>query len=250
MEDLSESTATTRGVKFVNPEVAALLEVQADDLRVYGIEDRLEALVPTLDTLEQERKRAEQALVHSKQLVEAEEQRQRELQDRLRQHRELREKSEGLLGQVTSPREAAAAMAQIEQAKRFIADEERDLETLSHRLGELRKAAAERDKAIEDIERVQQETRASLDADRARLEKELHEVTAERNRRAQSVPRSLMQRYDRIRQKRRTTALFPLRGQSCAHCDTAIPVQRRSTMVATGATELCEGCGVLLYAAD
>jgi len=234
----------------VNADVAALLEVQNDDLRIYVIEDKLHALMPRVAALEVERKKVEEALAQGKQQVEAEEKRQRDLQDRLRQHRELRDKSEGLLGQVTSPREAAAAMAQIEQAKKFVADEERELDTLSHRLTELRKASGDREKTVSDIERVQQETRASLDADRATLEKELGEIKTDRGKKAQSVPRSLLQRYDRIQQKRRSTALFPLRGQSCAHCDTAIPVQRRSTMVATGATELCEGCGVLLYAAE
>jgi predicted nucleic acid-binding Zn-ribbon protein len=232
----------------VTPDVSALLEVQQDDLRIYGIEDKLEALIPRLSALEGESKRAEDALSKVRQQVEVEEKRQRDLQDRLRQHRELRDKSEGLLGQVTSPREAAAAMAQIEQAKRFIADDERDLETLGQRLSDLRKSATERDQAVNDIQRVQVETRTSLDADRASLEKELKEAHADREAKSRSVPRSLLQRYDRIRQKRRSTAIFPLRGLSCAHCDTAIPVQRRSTMVATGATELCEGCGVMLYA--
>lgn len=234
----------------MNPEVAALLEVQADDLKSYSLEDRLNALMPRLAALEQDRKRAEEALKMAHQHVEAEEQRQREVQDRLRQHRELRDKSEGLLGQVTTPREAAAAMAQIDQAKRFIADEERELESIQHRLAELRRVTGEREKGVKEIERVQEETRATLAADRATLEQELAEVKADRSRKAQSVPRALMQRYDRIREKRRTTAVFPLRGASCAHCDTAIPMQRRSTMVATGATELCEGCGVLLYAAE
>jgi predicted nucleic acid-binding Zn-ribbon protein len=217
---------------------------------MYSIEDRLHALMPRVAALEKDRKKAEETLVQARAEVEAEEKRQRDLQDRLRQHRELRDKSEALLGQVTSPREAAAAMAQIEQAKRFISDEERELEALSHRLSDLRKTAVDREKAVKDIERAQEEARASLAQDRATLEKELGEVRADRNQKAQGVPRSLMQRYDRIRQKRRATSVFPLRGQSCAHCDTAIPVQRRSTMVATGATELCEACGVLLYAAE
>jgi uncharacterized protein len=234
----------------VKPDVSALLQVQDNDLRIYGIEDRLGELMPRLSALEVDRKRAEDALSKVRQQVESEERRQRELQDRLRQHRELREKSEGLLGQVTSPREAAAAMAQIEQAKRFIADDERDLETLGTRLAEMRKAATDREHDVSEIGRVQVETRASLDADRTMLEKELDEVRADREAKASAVPRNLLQRYDRIRQKRRSTAIFPLRGQSCAHCDTAIPVQRRSTMVATGETELCEGCGVMLYAGE
>lgn len=234
----------------MNPDVAALLQVQTDDLKTYGIEDRLSALVPRVAALAVDRKNAEDALVQARLQVETEEKRQRDLQDRVRQHRELRDKSEGLLGQVTSPREAAAAMAQIEQAKRFIADEERELDTVGHRLTELRKMSADREKSVGEIEHVQQETRASLDLDRAELEKELSAVRADRDQKAQAVSRALLQRYDRIRFKRRSTALFALRGQSCAHCDTAIPVQRKSTMVATGATELCEGCGVLLYAGE
>ena len=234
----------------MKPEVAALLEVQTEDLRSYEIEDKLSALMPRLAALEQDRKRAAESAAQAHKQVKAEEHRQREIQDRLRQHREMRDKSETLLGQVTAPREAAAAMAQIEQAKRFIADEERDLAGLQQRLVELRKLTTEREDAVKEIEKVQETTRATLAADRKTLEGELSTVKSDREKKAVSVPRSLLQKYDRIRAKRRSSAVFPLRGKSCAHCDTAIPVQRHSTMVATGQTEQCEGCGVLLYAAD
>src|SRR5690349_17442241 len=200
--------------------------------------------------LEKDHQRALDAANAVRVQVDAEEKKQRDVQDRLRQHRELLEKSETLLGQVTAPREAAAAMAQIEQAKRFIADEERDLAGLQQRLVELRKLTTERDDAVKEIEKVQETTRATLAADRKTLEGELNTVKSDREKKAVSVPRSLLQKYDRIRAKRRSSAVFPLRGTSCAHCDTAIPVQRHSTMVATGQTEQCEGCGVLLYAAD
>lgn len=231
-------------------EVGALLEVQADDLRIYGLEDRLEALAPRLAALEKDRKRAEDVLTQTKHQLGEEEKRQRDVQERLRQHRELRDRSETLLNQVTAPREAAAAMAQIDQAKRFIADEEQEIEKLNGRLAELRAAVAEHEKAVQETGRVQQEARASLDADRKVIEGELGTVRAERDRKAVKVPRALLSKYDRIRSKRRTTALYPLRGKSCAHCDTAIPVQRHSTMVSSGDTEMCEGCGVLLYAAE
>ena len=234
----------------MKPDVAALLQVQAEDLHLYGIEDRLSALAPRLAALEVGRVRAVDALAQAKQQAEADEKKQRDIQDRLRQHREMRDKSETLLGQVSAPREAAAAMAQIEQAKRFIADEERDLEGLGHRLADLRKLVVDRLTAVTEIERVQQETRAALDAERAALQREMDEVKGERAKKSEGVPKPLLMKYDRIRQRRRSEAVFPLRGQSCAHCDTAIPVQRRSTMRATGNTELCEGCGVLLFVAE
>lgn len=231
-------------------DVGALLDVQVDDLRIYAIEDGLQALMPRLAELEKDQRRAEEALAQVAQQVEAEEKRQRDIQDRLRQHRELRDRSETLLGQVTAPREAAAAMAQIDQAKRFIADEEHELEQLSRRLAELRASVTERQGVVTEMARVQEDARATLAADREKLEEELRAARADRERKANAVPRALLQKYDRIRVRHRSTALFPLRGKSCAHCDTAIPVQRHSTMVSTGITELCEGCGVLLYAAD
>ena len=57
-----------------------------------------------------------------------------------------------------------------------------------------------------------------------------------------------MSTYDRIRSKKRVHAIFPITGTSCSNCDTAVPLQRRTQMFATGKTEVCEGCGVLLYA--
>jgi len=45
-------------------------------------------------------------------------------------------------------------------------------------------------------------------------------------------------------------AVFPLRNNSCGQCDTMLPLQRRSQMLNTGATEVCEGCGVMLYASE
>lgn len=230
-------------------DVAALLDVQQDDLRIYDIEDQLNALQPRLAALEKDRRRAEETLAQVRQQVETEERRQRDVQDRLRQHRELQAKSEDLLGKVTTPREAAAAMAQIDQAKRFIADEERELDALGQKLADLRRTVSERETVVTDIDRVQRETRESIDADRASLEGELAAARADRAAKAARVPRSILQKYDRIRSKRRSTAVFPLRGKSCAHCDTAIPVQRHSTMLHTGEMHLCEACGVLLYAA-
>ena len=59
--------------------------------------------------------------------------------------------------------------------------------------------------------------------------------------------RPMLGKYDRIRGKR-TQALYALRGGSCGNCDTAVPLQRRNIMAGSGQIEVCEACGVLLYA--
>ena len=60
--------------------------------------------------------------------------------------------------------------------------------------------------------------------------------------------RDLLAKYERIRGRKGQQAVYPLRGPSCGHCDTAIPLQRRNQMVNSGNIEVCEACGVLLYA--
>jgi predicted nucleic acid-binding Zn-ribbon protein len=234
----------------VHPDVAALLDVQADDIEIHTLEDRLAALMPRLEAMVKEQERAAYALDQARQAVEAEERRQRDVRGRLDQYRQLEERNQSQLNSVTTTREATAATAQLDQARKMIGEAQRELDTINHRIGDLRHAVTDREHALRDMEQAQREMRGSLDADRAQIESQLREVRGRREERARVVPRSLLARYDRIRSRRRVHAVFPLRGHSCANCDTVIPLQRRSTMSGSGATEICEGCGVLLYAGE
>jgi len=234
----------------VHPDVAALLAVQTDDIEIHGLEERLEALMPRLNAMAKDQERAATALEQARQAVDTEERRQRDVRGRLDQFRQLEERNQATLNAVTSAREATAATAQLDQARRMIGEAQRELDSIVHRLGDLRHDVTERDHALRDIDRAQKELRASLDADRGAIDADLAKLRAQRTELAAKVPRSLLARYDRIRSRKRVHAVFPLRGNSCANCDTVLPLQRRSAMAGSGATEVCEGCGVLLYAGE
>jgi predicted nucleic acid-binding Zn-ribbon protein len=234
----------------VHPDVAALLAVQTDDIEIHGLEERLAALLPRLEAMTKEHERAGVALEQARQAVDAEERRQRDVRGRVDQFKQLEERNQAQLNTVTSAREATAATAQLDQARKMMGEAQRELDGITNRLGDLRHAVTDRDHALRDVERAQRELRESLDADRTAIEAQLADLRARRGERAQKVPRGLLQRYDRIRSGKRVHAVFPLRGHSCANCDTVIPLQRRSAMAGSGATEVCEGCGVLLYAGE
>lgn len=234
----------------MHPDVAALLTVQADDIEIHGLEDRLAALMPRLQAIVKEQERATSALEQARQAVDAEERKQRDVRGRLDQFRQLEERNQAQLNVVTTAREATAATAQLDQARKMISEAQRELDNISHRLSDLRHTVTERDHALRDIEREQKDLRTSLDTDRGAIEAQLADARKRRDEHAAKVPRSLLSRYDRIRSRKRIHAVFPLRGSSCANCDTVIPLQRRSAMAGSGATELCEGCGVLLYAGE
>ena len=234
----------------MHPDVAALLAVQEDDVAIHELDTRLATLRPRLDSMAKERDAALNALEQARQAADHEERRRREVAARVSQHRALQEKNEATLSSVTSMREATAATAQLDQAKRMIDEDERELAAIGQRLAEANRVVDERTRTAQELERIQSEAHASLAADQADIERKLADARRLREEKARAVPRTLLTRYERIRSRKRVHAVFPLRGHSCGNCDTMIPLQRRSIMAGTGATEVCEGCGVMLYAAD
>ena len=234
----------------MHPDVTALLAVQEEDLIIHDLETRLAELRPRLDAMARERDKALAGLHEAKLIAASEERRRAEVAARVSQHRALQEKNQTALNNVTSMREATAATAQLEQAKRMIDEDERELAQIGQRSAEASRMVDERQRVATELETAQVKARDSLAADQSDIEQKLASARKEREAKAVHVPRSLLSRYDRIRSRKRVHAVFPLRNHSCGNCDTMLPLQRRSLMLNTGATEVCEGCGVMLYASE
>jgi uncharacterized protein len=232
----------------VHPDVAALLALQADDAVILELEERMAALEPRAKSLDEAKRKAMEAAQRSRTAVDDEEKRRRDLHTRITQHKQLHERNLAQLDAVKRVKEATAAMAQVEQARRILAEEESELATLSRRIAELTAARDSHENALKDLERRHAEDRATIEAQHVEIQSALNEARAARSRKAAGVDRPLLAKYDRIRAARKQGALFSLRGPSCGNCDTSVPLQRRNLMAARGNIEVCETCGVLLYA--
>ncbi|HKR09316.1 MAG TPA: hypothetical protein VJS39_09015 [Gemmatimonadaceae bacterium] len=228
-------------------EVEALLALQEDDLKIREIESQIRALDPHLAELDKKRDSAAAALTRVQGAVEAEEKKQRDLQQRLAQHKQLQERNLHQLEDVKRLREATAATAQVEATRRLMAEDESEIAILGRRINEMNASVAASKQALADVQQEQKEARPEIEAKRAELQAKLDDARRDRNGRAGSVSRPTLGKYDRIR-GRRGQALYALRGGSCGNCDTAVPLQRRNLMQASGDIEICEACGVLLYA--
>ena len=229
-------------------EVEALLALQEDDARIKELEQRLHALDPRMAALDKKRENAQTAVDRSRAAVETEERRQRELQGMIAQHKQMQEKNLAQLDAVKRLKEATAAMAQVESARRIIADDESELQALNRRIGELRTTVVTNEANLASVEEEQAAAREEIAKERTEIDASLAEARTTRNGKTGAVPRPLLGKYDRIR-TRRAQALYPLRGESCGNCDTAIPMQRRNQMAVNGPIDVCEACGVLLYRA-
>lgn len=233
----------------MHPDLVALLALQDEDTAVAVLEARRRELDARETALDHERVTAETAIARARLAAETEDKKRRELGIKVQEHRALHDRHLAALDAVRKDREATAAMAQIEITRRVLAQEESEMQTLATRIVDLNQAAELEQLSLAELAERQGTQRAEIAAARGELDAELGTARAQRNQTASRVGRPLLQKYERIRGRENSNALYALRGSACGRCNTAIPLQRRNVMAAGRSVEVCEGCGVLLYAA-
>ena len=232
----------------MNTELQALLIVQQDDEVIRAIEARRDALAPRLATLDKARKRAADEVSRTEGALERELEKHRAIEVRLVEHKARHDKNVEVLNSAQKLKEVTAAAAQVEAARKVVADEESESLAISRRIVDLRNALAVHREVLERTSSDQEAARSTLAAEIAVIDKELGVARAKRNKSSEGVGKSLLSKYDRVQARRRTIVVFQLHDDfSCGSCDTSIPLQRRLPMSTGAIIEPCEGCGCLLY---
>jgi predicted nucleic acid-binding Zn-ribbon protein len=232
----------------VSPDLEAVLALQAEDTIVAQLNEKLRKLDSQLIALDAERKHLEDSLARAKSTAEQEEKKRRELSIKVEDHKAMQERNLATLDVVRKPKEATAAMAQVDMLKKVLSEEETDLHSLSLRVHDVHHAIDGQQKLLGELDLRQMEQREAHAKERAVIEKELSAAREIRNERATHVSKGILLKYERILSRNTSNVLYPLRGQACGRCDTAIPMQRRNAIAAGRAIDVCEACGVLLYA--
>jgi predicted nucleic acid-binding Zn-ribbon protein len=231
----------------VHPDLEALLAVQRHDEVIRDIERQKDSLAPRLASLNSARKRVEDEITRTEATLARETERHRALEARIVEHRSRHEKNVEILNHAHRLKEATAAAAQVETARRVLAEEESELLALNRRIIDLRAALNAARESLVDLQSTQAEERAALESEAASIDGTIREAMAVRNEAARAVPAPLLSKYERVNSRRRTQVVFALRNFSCGNCDTSISMQRRPAMQVSHQIEVCEQCGVLLY---
>ena len=199
-------------------DLRALLALQDDDLAIHVLEQRLAALEPRIRELDTRRQRIVDTMERQSTALQAEEKKQAFLRDKIAEHRELIARNQAQLDAVKTMRQATAAAAQMDQAKRIVAGEESDLHVITRRVEELRAGRAASTADLEACEAEQATARGEVATERASIDGELAVARATRDETAKAVPAGLRSRYDRIRNAK-------LRCK-CSECRLAIAATR------------------------
>lgn len=234
----------------MHPDVAALIALQAEDEIVEGIMAELDAVAPRLAALDAVRARTLKSINELRGTIEADERRKTDLSQRLTDHKQRHEKNVAQLDVVKRMREATAAVSQVEMGRKVLIELEGSLRDVTNRVNEARRVLADREAELAVLDEEQGEARRQLQVEGEALTAKLSLARTAREAKATGLNAPLRTKYDRIRQRRRAQSLFALVAGACGSCDTAIPVHRRQAMTTSGSVEVCEACGVLIYAKE
>jgi uncharacterized protein len=234
----------------VHPDLEALLALQERDQAVTAGDQALAALEPETRELDEALQAAERALEQAQRGVREALGRRDELEGKIASYRTMQEQRRQRLEWVRGAKEASTLMAELDLARSVLAREEAEFMRSGDVVtsAELKVAAAE--KALAEARAAQAPRREGLAGRRDALMAEREGAMAARDAQAKHVNPTLLARYERIRRGKAPLALYQLHGDACGHCFTAVPTQRRALIVRGSSIEGCEGCGVLLYAAE
>ena len=234
----------------MHPELEALLSLQEKDQAVTATDESLAALAPELQALDEAQAAAERALAGAQAAIQAAIDRRDELEGKIANYRTMQEQRRQRLEWVRGAKEASTLMAELDLARSVLAKEEAEFMRSGDAVTEAERKAAEAEKALQEVRAQQAPLREALAGRRDAIAAEREQAVAERERAAVRVDSGLLSRYERIRRGKAPLALYPLHGDACGRCFTAVPTQRRALIQRGASIEGCEACGVLLYARE
>jgi len=235
----------------MHPDLERLLDLQEKDERLLEVDLRLKALLDDVAELDaavarsrtevEETRKALQASARRRDDLEAKVDGLRVLQDRRRQRLEL----------AKTGREHQALLSELELARSILTKEEAEWFRAMEGAADLEGKVAAAEARMAELETGQGTDRDELASRVAAVERERDAALDERREAARGLSRPLLARYDRLRSAHKATpVVVPLHGNACGACYTAVPMSRRSHIRAGLLLDGCEGCGVILYAAE
>jgi len=229
----------------VHPDLEALLALQAKDQAVTTVEDALRGLEPEGRSLDEELAAAERVLESAQRGIRDAQRRRDELEGKIASYRTMQEQRRQRLEWVRGAKEASTLMAELDLARSVLAKEEAEFLRSGDAVTEAEIKAAEAEAALDTVRAGQASRREALAGRREALATEREQALAAREAAARGVNGALLARKGKA-----PFALYPLHGDACGHCFTAVPTQRRVLIQRGASIEGCEACGVLLYGAE
>jgi uncharacterized protein len=236
----------------MHPHLKSLIELQAVDLRLIGIRERLARFPKRLAEVEARVTSARQQVTSAKESLLTGQKERKTYEMDVEQWKEKAKKYRNQSGEVKTNEAYKALLHEIQNAEDEVAKaEDRLLERMvSGEEYDRQVKAAEA--AVKEIEAAAGKERQTIQAEYNATQKELTAAEAVRATAIAAVPEDLVDHYERIAKRHGGIALAEIRGEGCGQCGVHIRphvIQQLQRETNEGFFH-CETCTRILYYAD
>lgn len=231
----------------MHADLEALLKLQEHDKAVMVVDAELAAFNPELEALDADLAKAQSELDGARKGAQDADLRRAELEGKIESYRVMQERRRQRLEWVRGAKEASTLMAELDLARTVLAKEEAESMRSADRVQEAERRTVDAERVVAEVRTAQAPRREAIAAGQAACADRLAEARQRRQEAAKGVKRPLLQQYERIRRGRAPLALYPLHGEACGHCYTAVPLHRRQDILNGQSVATCEACGVIVY---
>ena len=215
---------------------------------------RLDRIRRTREQVPERIRQLEEALAREEAQLAADEAKLRELEAQKREAEraivvdaERLRLAEHRLISIKTVREYQAAKRELDFAKKAGSLREDEIARTAAQIDELRRAVEGRREALAAQRAAAGKEIAELRGELARVDSQLAEETAERDRLVTDLDRNLLRRYETIRSRRQGLAVVEARAGACAGCRMAIPPQIYNEVQRNGELVACPNCQRILF---
>src|SRR5271169_1117390 len=236
----------------MHPNLKSLIELQAVDLRLIGIRERLGSFPKRLAEVEARVTAARHQVAAAKESLLTGQKERKTFEMDVEQWKERAKKYRNQSGEVKTNEAYKALLHEIQNAEDEMAKaEDRLLERMvSGEEYDRQVKAAEA--AVKEIEAAANKERHAIQAEYNATQKELTAAEAVRAAAVAAVPENLVDHYERIAKRHGGVGLAEIRGEGCGQCGVHIRPHVIQLLQRGDAEEFfhCETCTRILYYAD
>lgn len=234
----------------MNPQLQPLVQLQGLDLRGAAIKEQRRKIPDRLHTAEQPLHHARQLLEKTSARAEAAMKARRERERELEAQEAHIEKMKARASEIKKNVEYQAHLFEIQMAGKKKEEIEEQILLLMDEVEQQQKAVQEARSLVTEAEAAFGKEKAELEALEARLAAELGELDQQRKAVEASADRSLLDRYNKLKNTRKDLALAAIRGGICSGCRLQIEPQLVAEVKRSEKLVSCSYCQRILYWED
>ena len=226
--------------------IRLLKELQDIDYWIGELERSKEFLPDMMKNLQSEIEQVKTESVEKKARLQQAQIELRELEIRIAENKELRQRYQDQMLTIKTNKEYDALVEQIEAAKTQISlDEEQSL-VLMTEIDQLKTAVTELEAKDLTIHDVNGEKLRDLQSQIESVQDKMSEKEAHRDHLVTKVPKQILSVYERIRKGRGGDVVVRLRRGACGECYKAQPPQKIQMVKRGDTIQTCSSCGRIL----